>query len=136
MFYVKFVVKTIGLVQTLCYTAAALPNLVSQDKRGCVRDDVGFMCDLIMEHNLVMLESKRYKRIAYHCENLRLCTELRTSQTPCLAPPTLSSSQALQRGGRKGGTNTAIPHMVAREYRNTASKFSQIPKPQLQMGKS
>ena len=38
-------------------------------------------------------------------------------------------------GGRKGGTNTAIPHMVAREYRNTASKFSQIPKPQLQMGK-
>ena len=41
-----------------------------------------------------------------------------------------------RRGGRKGGTNTAIPHMVAREYRNTASKFSQIPKPQLQMGKS
>ena len=40
------------------------------------------------------------------------------------------------RGGRKGGTNTAIPHVVAREYRNTASKFSQIPKPQLQMGKS
>ena len=40
------------------------------------------------------------------------------------------------RKGRKGGTNTAIPHMVAREYRNTASKFSQIPKPQLQMGKS
>ena len=40
------------------------------------------------------------------------------------------------RGGRKGGTNTVIPHMVAREYRNTASKFSQIPKPQLQMGKS
>ena len=39
------------------------------------------------------------------------------------------------RGGRKGGTNTVIPHMVAREYRNTASKFSQIPKPQLQMGK-
>ena len=39
-------------------------------------------------------------------------------------------------GGRKGGTNTAITHMVAREYRNTASKFSQIPKPQLQMGKS
>ena len=39
-------------------------------------------------------------------------------------------------GGRKGGTNTAIPHMVAKEYRNTASKFSQIPKPQLQMGKS
>jgi len=39
-------------------------------------------------------------------------------------------------GGRKGGTNTAIPLMVAREYRNTASKFSQIPKPQLQMGKS
>ena len=24
------------------------------------------------------------------------------------------------RGGRKGGTNTAIPHVVAREYRNTA----------------
>ena len=24
-------------------------------------------------------------------------------------------------GGRKGDTNTAIPHMVAREYRNTAS---------------
>ena len=40
------------------------------------------------------------------------------------------------RGGRKGGTNTAIPHIVAREYRNTASKFSQIPKPQLQIGKS
>ena len=40
------------------------------------------------------------------------------------------------RGGRKGGTNTVIAHMVAREYRNTASKFSQIPKPQLQMGKS
>ena len=39
-------------------------------------------------------------------------------------------------GGRKGGANTAIPHVVAREYRNTASKFSQIPKPQLQMGKS
>ena len=39
-------------------------------------------------------------------------------------------------GGRKGGTNTAIPHMVAKEYRNTALKFSQIPKPQLQMGKS
>ena len=39
-------------------------------------------------------------------------------------------------GGRKGGSNTAIPHMVAKEYRNTASKFSQIPKPQLQMGKS
>ena len=39
-------------------------------------------------------------------------------------------------GGRKGGANTAIPHMVAREYCNTASKFSQIPKPQLQMGKS
>ena len=96
MFYVKFVVKTIGLVQTLCHTAVALPNLVSQDKSGCVRDDVGFMCDLIMEHNLVMLESKRYKRIAYHCENLRLCTELRTSQTRCLAPAILSTSQALQ----------------------------------------
>ena len=39
-------------------------------------------------------------------------------------------------GGRKGDTNTAIPHVVAREYRNNASKFSQIPKPQLQMGKS
>ena len=39
-------------------------------------------------------------------------------------------------GGRKGGTNTTIPHVVAREYRNTASKFSQIPKPQLQTGKS
>ena len=39
-------------------------------------------------------------------------------------------------GGRKGGANTAIPHMVAREYRNTASKFSQILKPQLQVGKS
>jgi len=36
----------------------------------------------------------------------------------------------------KDETNTAIPHMVALEYRNTASKFSQIPKPQLQMGKS
>ena len=42
----------------------------------------------------------------------------------------------VRRGGRKGGTNTAIPHIVAREYRNTASKFSQIPKPQLQIGKS
>ena len=41
-----------------------------------------------------------------------------------------------ERGGRKGGTITAIPHMVAREYRNTASQFTQIPKPQLQMGKS
>ena len=42
------------------------------------------------------------------------------------------------RRGRKGGgggTNTAIPHMVAREYRNTAVKFSQIPKLQLQMEK-
>ena len=39
------------------------------------------------------------------------------------------------RGGHKGGKNTAIPHMVAREYRNTASKFSQIPKPRLQMVK-
>ena len=47
-----------------------------------------------------------------------------------------SHSLTSPRGGRKGGTNTAIPHMVAREYRNTASKFSQIPKPQLQMGKS
>ena len=45
-------------------------------------------------------------------------------------------STVIAGGGRKGGTNTAIPHMVAREYRNTASKFSQIPKPQLQMGKS
>ena len=27
-------------------------------------------------------------------------------------------------GGRKGGTNTAIPHMVAPEYRNTASQFT------------
>ena len=27
-------------------------------------------------------------------------------------------------GGRKGATNTPIPHMVEREYRNTASKFS------------
>ena len=44
-------------------------------------------------------------------------------------------TENLDRGGRKGGTNTAIPHMVAREYRNTASKFSQIPKAQLQMGK-
>ena len=25
------------------------------------------------------------------------------------------------RGGHKGGTNTAIPHVVAREYHNTAS---------------
>ena len=41
-----------------------------------------------------------------------------------------------ERGGRKGGTNTAIPHMAAREYRNTASQFTQIPKPQLQIGKS
>ena len=40
------------------------------------------------------------------------------------------------RGVRKGARNTTIPHMVARENRNTASKFSQIPKPQLQMGKS
>ena len=39
-------------------------------------------------------------------------------------------------GGRRGGTNTAIPHMVAREYRNTVSQFTQIPKPQLPMGKS
>lgn len=76
VFYVKFVVKTIGLVQTLCHTAVALPNLVSRDKNGCVRDDVGIMCDLIVEHNLVMLESKRYKMIAYHCEYFRLCTEL------------------------------------------------------------
>lgn len=91
MFYVKFVLKTIGLVQTLRHTAVALPNLVSQDKSGCVRDDVGFMCDLIMEHNLVMLESKRYKIIAYHCEYFRLCNELR-----CLAPAILSTSQALQ----------------------------------------
>ena len=37
---------------------------------------------------------------------------------------------AINGGGRKGGTNTAIPHVVAREYRNTVSKFSQIPKPQ------
>ena len=96
VFYVKFVYKTIGLVQTLCHTAVALPNLVSQDKSGCVRDDVGFMCDLIMEHNLVMLESKRYKVIAYHCEYFRLCNELRTSQTRCLAPAILSTSQALQ----------------------------------------
>ena len=48
----------------------------------------------------------------------------------------LTTLMLAYRGGRKGGTNTAIPHMVAREYRNTASKFSQIPKPQLQMGKS
>ena len=46
-----------------------------------MRDDVGFVCDLIVEHNLVMLESKRYTIIAYHCEYFRLCTELRTSQT-------------------------------------------------------
>ena len=39
------------------------------------------------------------------------------------------------RRGRNGGTNTAIPHMIAPEYRNIAPKFSQIPKPQLQMGK-
>ena len=39
-------------------------------------------------------------------------------------------------GGRKGGTNTATPHMVAREYRDTASQFTQILKPQLPMGKS
>ena len=44
--------------------------------------------------------------------------------------------QGVEGGGRKGGTNTAIPHMVTREYRNTASKFSQIRKPQLQIGKS
>ena len=31
--------------------------------------------------------------------------------------------------------NTAMPHMVAREYLNTASQFTQIPKPQVQMGK-
>ena len=43
---------------------------------------------------------------------------------------------AIMEGGRKGGTNTAIPHMVAREYRNTASQFTQIPKPKLPMGKS
>ena len=40
------------------------------------------------------------------------------------------------RRGRNGGTNSAIPHMIAREYRNIAPKFSQIPKPQLQMEKS
>ena len=39
----------------------------------------------------------------------------------------------LKEGGVRG---VRIPHMVAREYRNTASKFSQIPKPQLQMGKT
>ena len=39
------------------------------------------------------------------------------------------------RRGRNGGTNSAIPHMIAREYRNIAPKFSQIPKPQLQMEK-
>ena len=40
------------------------------------------------------------------------------------------------RGGGGGGGNTAILHMVAREYFNTASQFTQIPKPQLQMEKS
>ena len=45
-------------------------------------------------------------------------------------------SKESQEGGVRGATNTTIPHMVAREYRNTASKFSQIPKLQLQMGKS
>ena len=35
----------------------------------------------------------------------------------------VQDSPSSVRGGRKGGTNTAIPHMVAQEYRNTASKF-------------
>ena len=30
-------------------------------------------------------------------------------------------------GGGKGGTNTAIPHMIAREYRNTAHGSARIP---------
>ena len=49
------------------------------------------------------------------------------------------SYRCLLEGGVRGGggaTNTAIPQMVAREYCNTASQFTQIPKPQLQMGKS
>ena len=47
-----------------------------------------------------------------------------------------SFTSARNKGGVRGGTNTAIPHMVAWEYRNTTSKFSKIPKPQLQIGKS
>ena len=46
------------------------------------------------------------------------------------------SYQCLLEGGVRGDTNTAIPHMVAREYCNTASQLTQIPKVQLQMGKS
>ena len=42
----------------------------------------------------------------------------------------------LFRGGRKGGTNIAIPHVVAQEYHNTASRFTQIPKPQVQIRNS
>ena len=36
----------------------------------------------------------------------------------------------------KGGTNTAIPHVVAREYHNTTSRFTQIPKQQVQIRNS
>ena len=41
----------------------------------------------------------------------------------------------LFRGGRVRAPKTAIPHVVEKENRNTASKFTQIPKPQLQMVK-
>ena len=67
-----------------------------------------------------------------HTNSPILSPEVKTSNPFILH----GSAPGLGGGGRKGGTNTAIPHMVAREYRNTASKFSQIPKPQLQMGKS
>ena len=38
-------------------------------------------------------------------------------------------------GGRKGGLKTAKPHRKTYENRNAASKFTKIPKPQLQMWK-
>ena len=73
------------------------------------------------------------KKLQYLTERLKVVNDFGVNNVACVSSPRRS---ALVRGGRKGGTNTAIPHMVAREYRNTASKFSQIPKPQLQMGKS
>ena len=66
-------------------------------------------------------------------ENAEIIAALHSFLTLYMSPTFQHNNE---RGRRKGGTNTAIPHMVAREYRNTASKFSQIPKPQLQMGKS
>ena len=53
-------------VLSLWFKLYAMPKLVSRDKNGCVIDEVGLMCDLIVEHNLVMHESDRYKIIAYH----------------------------------------------------------------------